>query len=162
MNAEDFTKYLYSHRGEALVGNPETLQVATKMESLGILTQVGSKDDKPIYRVTDYGRRFVEEAMKRFGSTKGAKVKSGLKTLGGWFQDYAEAYRRDNPVGMEDVRRTFGGMGSSDSPIAMPPRNILELGTERPREKALPKPKKKVEEFIKIDGKLFKKVDDET
>jgi hypothetical protein len=159
MNGPEFVKYLSTHKGEAMIGNDETLAVARYMESKGLLTKIGTKDNHPIFRVTSDGRAFVTQALKAAGQTKGEKAKDFLKSAVGAFQDYAEAYRNMHPVGMEDVRRTFGGGGlggrASDEPILLPPIEPMRLDVGQ---SALPKKGKQVEEVIKIDGQYYKKV----
>ena len=102
MNPEEFVKYLSDHKGEAWVGNPETLKVAKQMEENQLLAKVGEKEGKPYYRLTEKGILFVGYSLKRLPgqADKGARAKSTLKTIGNMVDSYIQAFKAENPVGM--------------------------------------------------------------
>ena len=151
MNNEEFVRYLYAHRGEARVGNPETLHVANQMVEKGLLRQVGALDGKPIFRVTEQGAFFVQYAMKKLGETPKEKAKSFRKNLGKAVDGYIQDYKAENPVGMEDLRRAFGWWdGPSSNGVRLPPVEPMTLREEN--EKKLPKPKTKERNYVVVDG----------
>ena len=153
MNAEEFMRYLDSHKGEAWVGNPETLAVAQHMEGEGFLEKTGyrKRGTEVCYQVTLKGKAFIDYSLKRLPGPRSSKT---LKMFLGAVDGYIQAFKAENPVGMEDVRRAFGGIADS-KPI------LPEMSFEPPRQKALPSKRKKPSEYVKIDGKFYKQVEDE-
>ena len=164
MNPEEFLRYLADHKGEAYVGNPETLQVAKQMEENNLLDMVGQKDGKPYYRLTEKGILFISYSLKRLpGQTdRHAKAKSTLRSIGNAVDGYIQAFKAENPVGAEDIRRTMSIFGSdskgSDDFFRLPDVGPMELDSPRPKQLTQKKAKPK-KNYIVIDGKKFKQVD---
>lgn len=165
MNPEEFLKYLADHGGQALVGNPETLQVAKKMVKADLLEKVGEKDGNPYFRLTAKGTEFVGYSLARLpGPTdKHAKAKGTLKTIGRMVDSYIQAYKQEHPVGVEDLKRTMSifssDVKSSEDWLKLPDVAPMQLDTPQPKRLTQKKAKPKPEEYIVIDGKKYRKVD---
>ena len=63
MNADEFTKYLIKNRGVAVIGKPDTLEVAEGMEKDGYLKRDGARDGNPIFKVTTSGITYLATFM---------------------------------------------------------------------------------------------------
>jgi hypothetical protein len=166
MNPEEFLRYLADHKGEAYVGNPETLQVAKQMEKAKLLDEVGQKDGKPYYRLTEKGILFVGYSLKRLpGQTdRHARTKSALKSIGNAVDGYIQAFKAENPVGAEDIRRTMsifssGSKAPDEDFFRLPDVEPMQLEADKPKQLSQKKAKPKAEEYIIVDGKKYKKVD---
>ena len=67
MNADEFTRYLIKNRGVAVVGKPDTLEVAEQMVKDGYLYQPMDEEmnapfynnGKPIFKVTTSGITYL-------------------------------------------------------------------------------------------------------
>ena len=158
MNNQDLVRYLYRNRGEVLVGKADTLESAKLMEEKGFLVQVGTKDGNPIFRLTDAGTFFVKYAVDKLGETNKAKAKNFLKSLGKAMDNYIQDYKAENPVGMEDLRRAFGGLPELDDGRTVIPS--IEPRLAAPVKRALPNKTKSGAGYIRVNGKLYKKVEE--
>ena len=165
MNPEEFLKYLADHKGEAYVGNPETLKVAKQMEENNLLDMVGQKDGKPYYRLTEKGILFISYSLKRLpGQTdRHAKAKSTLRSIGNAVDGYIQAFKAENPVGAEDIRRTMsifssGSKAPDEDFFRLPDVEPMQLEADKPKQLSQKKAKPK-ENYIVIDGKKYKQVE---
>ena len=59
MNASEFAHYLIKNRGVAVVGKPDTLEVAKQMVADGYLKEMGDRDGNPVFKVTSSGITYL-------------------------------------------------------------------------------------------------------
>lgn len=96
MNETELLEYMAKHKGLAHVGSEESLESAKSLEERELVKEAGSLDGNPYYRLTEEG----EKAVGKSGKTK---TKNTLTKLLHGLQDYAEAYRKENPVGIREL-----------------------------------------------------------
>lgn len=168
MNRQELLKYMKQNAGVALVGKAESMESAISLEKQGMAERIGSLEGKIYFKLTPTGINFVEYLDNKLGGSKGTKFKKGLKVAAGLFQDYATAFKREHPTGLFSEIRSMSDNMRSDQPGGLGSMEFPGLGYTKPRaledKKAKAEKSPKVtkvklgdEEFVEIDGKVYKK-----
>ena len=152
MTPEEFARFISEHNGRAQVKTAKSLESARALEAEGIVEESGRIKDIVVFDLTPRGAAFIKYAEKQLGTSK---AKRTLKSLMGAFQDYAQAYKQEHPVGMKDIANVAKGFGSNEE-SEVGSMDFPGLG-RKASERALPSTKKlKLPKYIEVDGKLYK------